>query len=67
MENDEMTDDDAHRLVTPAELAELWGVTRQHVYNLMKRDGLPSLSVGGRCRRFRLADAEAWLEARQGN
>lgn len=47
------------RLLTATELAERWGVSRAHVYNLMKR-GLPSVKVG-RCRRFRPSEADAWL------
>ena len=51
------------RLVSAAELASQWGVTRATIYNLLKR-GLPSVSIG-RCRRFRIAEAEDWLEAQQ--
>lgn len=49
------------RLVSAAELADHYGVTRATVYNLMGR-GMPSLKVG-RCRRFRLAEVDAWLVA----
>ncbi len=48
-------------LVSPDDVAEYLGVSRPTVYNLMAR-GLPSLKVG-RCRRFRLADVDAWLDA----
>ena len=47
------------RLLSAPQLAERWGVSRAHVYNLMKR-GLPAVKIG-RCRRFRLADCEAWI------
>ena len=50
-------------LLSPAALAETLGITRATVYNLMAR-GMPSLKVG-RCRRFRLDDVLAWLEAQQ--
>ena len=50
-------------LLSPAALAETLGITRATVYNLMAR-GMPSLKVG-RCRRFRLDDVLAWLEAEQ--
>lgn len=55
---------DETRLITAGDLADRWGCSRQHVYNLLHR-GLPSLKLG-RSRRFRVADAEAWLEAQQG-
>lgn len=51
---------DPHRLVSPAELAGLWDVTRQHIYTMLGR-GLPSITLG-RCRRIRLGDAERWLD-----
>lgn len=49
------------RLVTAAELAAHYGVSRATIYNLLSR-GMPSLKVG-RARRFRLADVDAWLDA----
>lgn len=51
------------RLVTAAELAVYYGVTRATVYNLMNR-GLPSMKIG-RARRFRPSEVDAWLEAQQ--
>ena len=53
----------ADHLVTAAELASRWGVSRAHVYNLMKR-GLPSVKVGN-ARRFRPSQADAWLDDAQ--
>lgn len=47
------------RLITAAELAVRWRVSRSTVYNLLHR-GLPSVQVA-RCRRFDPADADAWL------
>jgi len=52
---------DPDRLVTAAELAARWGVSRAHIYNLLDR-GLPSVQIG-RCRRFRLRETDAWLDA----
>lgn len=46
--------------MTAAELADHYGVTRVTIYNLLKR-GMPSFKVG-RCRRFRLAETDAWLD-----
>lgn len=57
--------DESGRLLTANELARRYGVTRQTIYNLMKR-GMPSLRLGS-ARRFRLADVDAWLDAQQGN
>lgn len=51
----------ADRLLTVLELAKRWGVTRAHIYALMERDGLPSVSIG-RCRRFRPAEVDHWLD-----
>jgi excisionase family DNA binding protein len=56
--------DDPGRLVTANELAERWGVSRAHVYNLISR-GLPSVKLG-RCRRFRIGEADAFLDRQQG-
>lgn len=39
-------------------LAVHWGVSRQHIYNLLQK-GLPSLKVG-RCRRFDIAECDEW-------
>lgn len=50
-----------NRLRSAVELAEHYGVTRATIYNLMNR-GMPSVQVG-RCRRFRLAETDAWLDA----
>jgi excisionase family DNA binding protein len=54
------SDPDTARLVSAAELAKFYGVSRAHIYNLMNR-GMPSVKVG-RCRRFRLAETDAWLD-----
>lgn len=51
------------RLVSAAELAEHYGVSRATVYNLLDR-GLPSIKIG-RSRRFRLDATDAWLDAQQ--
>jgi predicted DNA-binding transcriptional regulator AlpA len=51
-----------NRLVSPRQLAELWGCSRAHVYVLMGQ-GLPSLTLG-RARRIRLSDADVWLDER---
>ena len=50
-------------IVTASWLAQYYGVTRQTIYNQMKR-GMPSIKVG-RSRRFRLAEVDAWIEAQQ--
>lgn len=50
-------------LLSAAEVAAHLGTCRATVYNLIDR-GMPSLKVG-RCRRFRLDDVLAWLEAQQ--
>lgn len=54
---------DPTRLVTAAELASHWGVSRAHIYNLLHL-GLPSVKVG-QCRRFNIPDATAWVNERQ--
>ena len=52
------------QLLTATEVATALGVSRAHIYNLLNR-GLPSVKVG-RCRRFRMADVDAWLDAQNG-
>lgn len=52
------------RFLTAAELAARWGVSKQHVYNLLHK-GLPSVTLGGRVRRFRTDQVDAWIEAKQ--
>lgn len=49
------------RLLTAAELADHYGVSRAHVYNLMNR-GMPSVKLGA-ARRFRVDEVDAWLDA----
>lgn len=51
------------RLVSASELADHYGVSRAHVYNLMNR-GMPSVKLG-RSRRFRLSETDSWLEGQQ--
>jgi len=53
--------DPPKRLVSAAELAAHYGISRATVYNLMGR-GMPSVQIG-RCRRFRLGETDAWLDA----
>jgi excisionase family DNA binding protein len=52
---------DTASILTADQLAQRWGCSRAHIYNLMKR-GMPSLKIGA-CRRFRPAECEAWCEA----
>ncbi len=49
------------KLVSAAELADRWGVCRATIYNSLPR-GLPSVRIG-RARRFRVAEADRWLDA----
>lgn len=51
------------QMLSPDQLAQRWAVTRGTIYKFLD-DGLPSLKLG-RARRIRLADAEAWIAARQ--
>ncbi|MEM9466817.1 MAG: helix-turn-helix domain-containing protein [Actinomycetota bacterium] len=47
--------------VSPARAAELLGVSRQHIYNLIERGQLPRVKLG-RATRIRRADLELLLE-----
>lgn len=49
--------------LTAPQLADLLGISRAGVYNLLHR-GLPSVKIG-RSRRFDPAAVEAWLSERQ--
>lgn len=52
-------------LVTPAELAELLGCTRKHVYNMVKAGIAPPRIMIGRGKyAFAPAAVNAWIEAR---
>jgi excisionase family DNA binding protein len=46
--------------LTLSEVADLLGVSRRGIYNLISREGLPSVKLGGR-RLVRRADLERWL------
>lgn len=47
------------RLMTAAEVAERWAVTKAHVYRLTREDRLPTVHLG-RYRRYRLEAIEAF-------
>ncbi|NDV11808.1 helix-turn-helix domain-containing protein [Crenobacter sedimenti] len=50
-------------LLTPAELAEMLGLSVQTIYNLRSNGGaLPPAIVVGRRVRYQLSDVEAWLQ-----
>jgi excisionase family DNA binding protein len=51
---------EAERLYSIAELAALWGVSRDAIERLLRRHELPYVRVGAR-RRIRASDAEAYL------
>lgn len=50
------------RRLSVAQLADLWGCSRQHVYNLVARREIDALRVGNLVR-FRPQDVEAYEEA----
>lgn len=50
---------DAGLLLTVAELAARWSMSRATIYRALE-DGLPSLKLG-RSRRIRVSDADQWL------
>jgi len=54
------------RLVTREELAAIMGVHPATVDRL-RRDGMPSVVIGRRARRFRPSVALAWAAARKGS
>ena len=51
-------------LLSVADVAVVLGVCRQTVYNLIYRDGLPSILVG-RIRRVHSDSLEEWMRARE--
>jgi excisionase family DNA binding protein len=51
-------------LLSIADVAVMLGVCRQTVYNLIYREGLPSVLVG-RIRRVHSASLEDWIRARE--
>ena len=50
-------------VLTVAQVAELLQVDPRTVYRWVHEDYIPSMKLGG-CRRFRLADLEAWMQAK---
>lgn len=51
------------RRMSVAQLADLWGCSRQHVYNLVARNEVSVVRVGSLLR-FRMEDVRAYEEAR---
>ncbi len=51
------------RLLTAAQVAELWGINRSTVWRLTQRvhNPLPVLRLSARCTRFSATDLAAWL------
>jgi len=50
------------RLLTPADVAEVLGVRRPYVYELVNGGKLKSLKING-LRRVRLSELNAWINA----
>ena len=58
---------DEDRYLTPREAARHLGVSRQSLYDYIKRHALPCYQLpGSRGRRFKKADLDALLKRRQG-
>jgi excisionase family DNA binding protein len=58
---------DEDRYLTPREAARYLGVSRQSLYDYIKRHALPYYPLpGSRGRRFKKADLDALLKRRQG-
>ena len=49
------------KLVGAAEIAELTGFTRKHIYDLAKRSAIPHYRIGGSIR-FDPVKVKAWLD-----
>lgn len=49
------------KLVCAAEIAELTGFTRKHIYDLAKHGAIPHYRIGGSIR-FDPAKVKAWLD-----
>ena len=57
--------DTAVRLYTVAELAKLWAVSREYVYEEIREKRLPAIQLGNRDRnklRVSATDAAAWIK-----
>jgi excisionase family DNA binding protein len=49
-------------LLRPEEVAEMLGLSRARVYQLLALGAIPSLKVmGGKSRRIRMADLQQWI------
>jgi excisionase family DNA binding protein len=70
MSNDSFTQADiceryraSERRISVAQLADLWGCSRQHVYNLVARQEIAAIRVGNLIR-FRPQDVDAYEESK---
>lgn len=52
-------------LLTVTQVATLLNVGRSTVYELIRREGLPSVSLGGRNTRVAKASLEQWIAERE--
>ena len=52
-------------LLTIPQVAALLNVGRSSVYDLIRREGLPTVSLGGRNTRVRKTSLEKWIERRE--
>lgn len=52
-------------LLTVNDVAKLFAVNKDWIYDQAESGALPSIKLGRRQLRFRRSDLEAWLEARQ--
>lgn len=66
MKSDKKATAEPERLVTGAELCELFGIHRGTLYRWMAKRGFPpQIQVGPRFSRWRESDVRAWINSHQ--
>ncbi|MFN3740845.1 MAG: helix-turn-helix transcriptional regulator [Thermodesulfovibrionales bacterium] len=53
------------RLLTPAELAQLLGVSRRSIYLMVHKKRIPAVKISRHCLRFRQSEIEKWLKSKE--
>lgn len=52
---------EVQKLLTVADVADILGISRVKVYDLLNKNGLPSVKIGG-ARRIQPEKLQAWIE-----
>jgi len=56
---------DFEPLMDVKDIVEVFGLSKQSIYQAIDKEGFPSYKIGGR-RKFRASEIEKWLKERKG-